>query len=71
MALNLVKMAVTDPSHQRKPLAIVLDADETVVDNTKLMGESVANAMVASMLLGGVKLCIKVNRKRCQALLNF
>ena len=43
VALNLVKMAVTDPSHQRKPLAIVLDADETVVDNTKLMGESVAN----------------------------
>ena len=43
VALNAVKMAVTDPSHQRKPLAIVLDADETVVDNTKLMGESVAN----------------------------
>ena len=43
VALNLVKMSVTDPSHQRKPLAIVLDADETVVDNTKLMGESVAN----------------------------
>ena len=43
VALNLVKMAVTDPSHQRKPLAIVLDADETVVDNTKLMGESIAN----------------------------
>lgn len=43
VAINLVKMAVTDPSHQRKPLAIVLDADETVVDNTKLMGESVAN----------------------------
>lgn len=43
VAMNLVKMAVTDPSHQRKPLAIVLDADETVVDNTKLMGESVAN----------------------------
>ena len=43
VALNLVKMAVTDPSHQRKPLAIVLDADETVVDNTKLMGESVAS----------------------------
>ena len=36
-------MAVADPSHQRKPLAIVLDADETVVDNTKLMGESIAN----------------------------
>ena len=36
-------MAVYDPSHQRKPLAIVLDADETVVDNTKLMGESIAN----------------------------
>lgn len=43
VAMNAVKMAVTDPSHQRKPLAIVLDADETVVDNTKLMGESVAN----------------------------
>ena len=43
VALNLVKMAVADPSHQRKPLAIVLDADETVVDNTKLMGESIAN----------------------------
>ena len=43
VALNAVKMAVADPSHQRKPLAIVLDADETVVDNTKLMGESVAN----------------------------
>ena len=43
VALNIVKMAVTDPSHQRKPLAIVLDADETVVDNTKLMGESIAN----------------------------
>lgn len=43
VAMNLVKMAVTDPSHQRKPLAIVLDADETVVDNTKLMGESIAN----------------------------
>ena len=43
VALNAVKMAVTDPSHQRKPLAIVLDADETVVGNTKLMGESVAN----------------------------
>ncbi len=43
VAMNLVKMAVADPSHQRKPLAIVLDADETVVDNTKLMGESVAN----------------------------
>lgn len=43
MALNIVKMAVADPSHQRKPLAIVLDADETVVDNTKLMGESIAN----------------------------
>lgn len=43
VAMNLVKMAVTDPSHQRKPLAIVLDADETVVDNTKLMGESVAS----------------------------
>ena len=43
VALNAVKMAVTDPSHQRKPLAIVLDADETVVDNTKLMGESIAN----------------------------
>ena len=43
VALNAVKMAVSDPSHQRKPLAIVLDADETVVDNTKLMGESVAN----------------------------
>ena len=41
--MNLVKMAVADPSHQRKPLAIVLDADETVVDNTKLMGESIAN----------------------------
>ena len=36
-------MAVADPSHQRKPLAIVLDADETVVDNTRLMGESIAN----------------------------
>ena len=34
VAMNAVKMAVTDPSHQRKPLAIVLDADETVVDNT-------------------------------------
>ena len=43
VAMNAVKMAVTDPSHQRKPLAIVLDADETVVDNTKLMGESIAN----------------------------
>ena len=43
VALNIVKMAVADPSHQRKPLAIVLDADETVVDNTKLMGESIAN----------------------------
>ncbi len=43
VAMNLVKMAVTNPSHQRKPLAIVLDADETVVDNTKLMGESIAN----------------------------
>ena len=43
VAMNLVKMAVTDPSHQRKPLAIVLDADETVVDNTKLMGESIAS----------------------------
>ena len=43
VALNIVKMAVYDPSHQRKPLAIVLDADETVVDNTKLMGESIAN----------------------------
>ena len=42
-AMNAVKMAVTDPSHQRKPLAIVLDADETVVDNTKLMGESIVN----------------------------
>ena len=28
VAMNAVKMAVTDPSHQRKPLAIVLDADE-------------------------------------------
>ena len=26
VAMNAVKMAVTDPSHQRKPLAIVLDA---------------------------------------------
>ena len=43
VAINAVKMAVTDPSHQRKPLAIVLDADETVVDNTKLMGESIVN----------------------------
>ena len=43
VAMNAVKMAVVDPSHQRKPLAIVLDADETVVDNTKLMGESIAN----------------------------
>ena len=43
VAMNAVKMAVADPSHQRKPLAIVLDADETVVDNTKLMGESIAN----------------------------
>ena len=43
VAMNVVKMAVTDPSHQRKPLAIVLDADETVVDNTKLMGESIVN----------------------------
>ena len=43
VAMNAVKMAVTDPSHQRKPLAIVLNADETVVDNTKLMGESIAN----------------------------
>ena len=41
VAMNAVKMAVTDPSHQRKPLAIVLDADETVVDNTQLMGESI------------------------------
>ena len=43
VAMNAVKMAVVDPSHQRKPLAIVLDADETVVDNTKLMGESIVN----------------------------
>lgn len=43
VAMNAVKRAVTDPSHQRKPLAIVLDADETVVDNTKLMGESIIN----------------------------
>ena len=43
VAMNAVKMAVTDPSHQRKPLAIVLDADETVVDNTKLMGDSISN----------------------------
>ena len=43
VAMNAVKMAVTDPSHQRKPLAIVLDADETVVDNTKLMGESIVH----------------------------
>ena len=43
VAMNAVKMAVTDPSHQRKPLAIVLDADETVVDNTQLMGESIVN----------------------------
>ena len=43
VAMNAVKMAVTDPSHQRKPLAIVLDAGETVVDNTKLMGESIVN----------------------------
>lgn len=43
VAMNTVKMAVADPSHQGKPLAIVLDADETVVDNTKLMGESIAN----------------------------
>ena len=43
VAMNAVKMAVADPSHQRKPLAIVLDADETVVDNTKLMGESIVN----------------------------
>lgn len=43
VAMNAVKMAVTDPSYQRKPLAIVLDADETVVDNTKLMGESIVN----------------------------
>lgn len=44
VAMNTVKMAVADPSHQGKPLAIVLDADETVVDNTKLMGESIANS---------------------------
>ena len=43
VAMNAVKMAVADPSHQGKPLAIILDADETVVDNTKLMGESIAN----------------------------
>ena len=43
VAMNAVKMAVTDPSHQRKPLTIILDADETVVDNTKLMGESIVN----------------------------
>lgn len=43
VAMNAVKMAIADPSHQRKPLAIVLDADETVVDNTKLMGESIVN----------------------------
>ena len=43
VAMNAVKMAVADPSHQRKPLAIVLDSDETVVDNTKLMGESIVN----------------------------
>ena len=42
VAMNLVKMAVTDPSHQRKPLAIVIDADETVVDNKKIMGDSIA-----------------------------
>ena len=70
MAMNLVKMAVADPSHQRKPLAIVLDADETVVDNTKLMGESIANGNGRSMLLGGVKPCIKVNHKPCLVLLN-
>ena len=65
VAMNLVKMAVADPSHQRKPLAIVLDADETVVDNTKLM------AMVDSMLLGGVKRYIKGNHKPCQVPLSF
>ena len=43
VAMNAVKMAVADSSHQGKPLAIILDADETVVDNTKLMGESIAN----------------------------
>ena len=43
VAMNAVKMAVTDPSHQRKPLAIFLDADVTVVVNTQLLCESIAN----------------------------
>ena len=40
VALTAVKLAVTDPSHQRNTLAIVLDADETVVDNTCLLDTS-------------------------------
>lgn len=41
-AMTQVDKALADPARQGKPLAIVLDADETVVDNTMGMGKSVA-----------------------------
>lgn len=41
-ALAQVDKALADPARKGKPLAIVLDADETVVDNTMGMGRSVA-----------------------------
>ena len=71
VAMNLVKMAVADPSHQRKPLAIVLDADETVVDNTKLMGESIANGNGRFDAPGGARRSIKANLVLCQVPLSF
>ena len=71
VAMNAVKMAVTDPSHQRKPLAIVLDADETVVDNTKLMGESIANGNGRFDAPWWRQAVHQGNRKPCLEPLNF
>ena len=63
VAMNAVKMAVTDPSHQRKPLAIVLDADETVVDNTKLMGESIVHQGKSQAMPGAVEFLNEVHKQ--------
>jgi len=43
MALAAVDRALADPGRRGKPLAIVLDCDETVTDNTPAMARSVAN----------------------------
>ncbi|WP_314621006.1 hypothetical protein [uncultured Selenomonas sp.] len=67
MALAEIARVQANPAvRSGKPLAIVLDCDETVTDNTRAMAESVADGNGRLTHSGGGRLCMRVAPRHCR-----